>query len=676
MKSKSFLMILILLILPFMGLAQSPYGNDVVEIVIEKGGQLESNLKKANALNTKKLSIISSGKYSSVLNEKDFTFLSGMNQLEELYIDVDIDGNKFNTYKFQQKHGKLSNVNFPNLKKFGFGENPRGEVQDLFQLKVQGLVIDGDETYFPRGISFEDVYIISKPDVSGSRGFLDEYNNWLVLDADDYRDHYTRLEDPYRQKVHSIHVSSRDWLNSKVCEKLNPAVIYIHTGQGVEKYLANYNSLLYEADKDLTQYDGILSAALTNTTFGSLRIPDKQTTIGDRFFDNVTVNSINLNNVKAIGKNAFYGSHIKEIHIPSTVQDIDKDAFNNSEITTIYMDGEYAPAISSNYPSESFGNIQFIIPKGSKGNYNIGAWKKLRVLEDGASTTYAFEVAEPGTLASLLTDDIKKNVVSLKLRGVLFSDDIKILEDCPNLRSLDLAETFIAQSPKEVKEKQETSDYLAGIFMNMGVIAQSEFEHDRISTTDNMQVQYLAKLGEMAKNQTIESDPNCQMPILGKTKIEELVLPLQLQKVVDGYGMYPRNLKKITLPPDLKEFSIYPHKTLTEIILPSSVQSIKIMNSNPSYENLQSIDMSACENPSIEIEGKFEKSLTIKFPETYTNLKANIGGYQPVNAYFKGRELSGYFFNYKTEESTIYIPRGSRAGYSSLIQKGYKVVEE
>ena len=61
MKSKSFLMILILLILPFMGLAQSPYGNDVVEIVIEKGGQLESNLKKANALNTKKLSIISSG---------------------------------------------------------------------------------------------------------------------------------------------------------------------------------------------------------------------------------------------------------------------------------------------------------------------------------------------------------------------------------------------------------------------------------------------------------------------------------------------------------------------------------------------------------------------------------------------------------------------------------------
>lgn len=676
MKSKSFLMILILLILPFMGLAQSPYGNDVVEIVIEKGGQLESNLKKANALNTKKLSIISSGKYSSVLNEKDFTFLSGMNQLEELYIDVDIDGNKFNTYKFKQKHGKLSNANFPNLKKFGFGENPRGEVQDLFQLKVQGLVIDGDETYFPRGISFEDVYIISKPDVSGSRGFLDEYNNWLVLDADDYRDHYTRLEDPYRQKVHSIHVNSRDWLNSKVCEKLNPAVIYIHTGQEVEKYLANYNSLLYEADKDLTQYDGILSAALTNTTFGSLWIPDKQTTIGDRFFDNVTVNSINLNNVKAIGKNAFYGSHIKEIHIPSTVQDIDKDAFNNSEITTIYMDGEYAPAISSNYPSESFGNIQFIIPKGSKGNYDIGAWKKLRVLEDGASTTYAFEVTEPGTLASLLTDDIKKNVMSLKLRGVLFSDDIKILEDCPNLRSLDLAETFIAQSPKELKEQQETAEYLLGVFMGMGVIAQSEYEHNRMSTTDNLQVQYLAKLAEMAKEHKVQSDPNCQVPNLENAKIEEVILPLQLSEV--DYRVFPVGLKKITLPPDLKKVSGASRARLKELILPASVQSFTIGGS----EKLELIDLSACIDLKINLDASFDNLKTLKLPENYSPEIFNgskviqVRTSTPINVYFKGRELIGHFNLFAPEGSKIFIPKGSRAGYSKLINDGYKVVEE
>ena len=100
------------------------------------------------------------------------------------------------------------------------------------------------------------------------------------------------------------------------------------------------------------------------------------------------------------------------------------------------------------------------------------------------------------------------------------------------------------------------------------------------------------------------------------------------------------------------------------------------MGSNIDYDNLQLIDMSACENPSIEIEGDYNKPLTIKFPETYTTLKVTIGGYNPVNAYFKGRELSGYFYCTKSQESTIYIPRGSRAGYSKPIQDGCKVVEQ
>ena len=260
---------------------------------------------------------------------------------------------------------------------------------------------------------------------------------------------------------------------------------------------------------------------------------------------------------KRTGQKAFYKSHIKELYIPATVQDINQYAFkgfgNDSEISTVFMEGEYAPSIGSAY---DYRDIQFIIPKGSRKNYEIGEWKKLKVLEDGATTNFAFDVKQPGTLASLLTDEIRKDVTSLKLRGILYSDDIKLLEKCLNLKYLDISETFIAQSPKELKEKQEESEYLAQIFVNMGVIAQSEYEHYRMSTTDNLQVQLLAKLGEMAKNQKITSDPNCQLPRLGDTHVEELILPLQLQRVVAGHNMIPKTLKKMTLPPDLKEFSI------------------------------------------------------------------------------------------------------------------------
>lgn len=85
-------MILMLLILPFVGLAQSPYGDYVVEIVVEKGGQLQSKFKKANALQAKKVFINGKDGEKVELNEKDLKFLLGMNQLEELYLNVTTEG--------------------------------------------------------------------------------------------------------------------------------------------------------------------------------------------------------------------------------------------------------------------------------------------------------------------------------------------------------------------------------------------------------------------------------------------------------------------------------------------------------------------------------------------------------------------------------------------------------
>lgn len=673
MKSKSFLMILMLLILPFVGLAQSPYGDDVVEIVVEKGGQLQSKFKKANALQAKKVFINGKDGEKVELNEKDLKFLLGMNQLEELYLNVTTEGaigfhyNGFSGNS-RQEDLKITNSRFPNLKLIGIGKNAGSGFYKLFDLKVNGMVVEKFSGMFQDGIIYENLYLLSEPDSyghDGYEGFLEYQRRCIEADIDN--------SEEARLRIHSIHTGSLDWLNSALSRILNPAVIYVHNGSDSKKYLANYQSLLYDEDKDLTKYDGILPMALSNCSFDTLKLPDAQEALGESFFYNVTANVLDLNKVKTIGNDAFCKSHIKELHIPATVQDISGSAFDESEISTVYMEGEYAPSIGSAY---NYRDIQFIIPKGTRSNYDLGEWKKLKVLEDGATTNYTFDVKEPGTLVSLLTDEIIQNVTSLKLRGILYSDDIKLLEKCLNLKYLDISETFIAQSPKELKEKQEESEYLAQMFVNMGVIAQSEYEHYRMSTTDNLQVQLLAKLGEMAKNQKITSDPNCQLPQLGDTHVEELILPLQLQRVVAGHNMIPKTLKKMTLPPDLKEFSIYPHIDLTEIVLPSSVKSIKLLGSNIDYDNLQLIDMSACENPSIEIEGDYNKPLTIKFPETYTTLKVTIGGYNPVNAYFKGRELSGYFYCTKSQESTIYIPRGSRAGYSKPIQDGCKVVEQ
>ena len=697
MKVKLLLLISILLMLPVISSAQI-VGSDATEITVEKSGQLEKAIKKANAQNAKKIRISSSEKNRYLeLNEKDLKVLLGLSQLEELYLNVRIDliaGYHYNAWtgKSSQDDLQITNEKFPNIKILGIGKNAVSLSPNQFNLKVQGLLLEADVNTFPDGVTFDELYLVSEPYVPEHKVYSEDERITRIIPATNtgklenflkYRLRFAGLEadepaliDEFR-KCHSVHVNSLDNLDTDLWDKLMFGIVYVHNGSDVKKYLVDYNRLTSEDDKDLTKYYGILPLALSNCSLDTIKLPDTQEALGEYFFYNVTANVLDLNKVKAIGQKAFYKSHIKELYIPATVQDINQYAFkgfgNDSEISTVFMEGEYAPSIGSAY---DYRDIQFIIPKGSRKNYEIGEWKKLKVLEDGATTNFAFDVKQPGTLASLLTDEIRKDVTSLKLRGILYSEDIKLLEECLNLKYLDISETFIAQSPKELKEKQEESEYLAQMFVNMGVIAQSEYEHYRMSTTDNLQVQLLAKLGEMAKNQKITSDPNCQLPRLGDTHVEELILPLQLQKVVAGHNMIPKTLKKMTLPPDLKEFSIYPHIDLTEIVLPSAVKSIKLLGSNIGYDNLQLIDMSACENPSIEIEGDYNKPLTIKFPETYTNLKVKIGGYQPVNAYFKRRELSGYFFNYKSEESTIYIPRGSRAGYSSLVQKGYKVVEQ
>lgn len=693
MKVKLLLLISILLMLPVISSAQI-VGSDATEITVEKSGQLEKAIKKANAQNAKKIRISSSEKNRYLeLNEKDLKVLLGLSQLEELYLNVRIDliaGYHYNAWtgKSSQDDLQITNEKFPNIKILGIGKNAVSLSPNQFNLKVQGLLLEADVNTFPDGVTFDELYLVSEPYVPEHKVYSEDERITRIIPATNtgklenflkYRLRFAGLEadepaliDEFR-KCHSVHVNSLDNLDTDLWDKLMFGIVYVHNGSDVKKYLVDYNRLTSEDDKDLTKYDGILPMALSNCSFDTLKLPDAQEALGESFFYNVTANVLDLNKVKIIGNDAFCKSHIKELHIPATVQDISGSAFDESEISTVYMEGEYAPSIGSAY---NYRDIQFIIPKGTRSNYDLGEWKKLKVLEDGATTNYTFDVKEPGTLVSLLTDEIIQNVTSLKLRGILYSDDIKLLEKCLNLKYLDISETFIAQSPKELKEKQEESEYLAQMFVNMGVIAQSEYEHYRMSTTDNLQVQLLAKLGEMAKNQKITSDPNCQLPRLGDTHVEELILPLQLQRVVAGHNMIPKTLKKMTLPPDLKEFSIYPHIDLTEIVLPSSVKSIKLLGSNIDYDNLQLIDMSACENPSIEIEGDYNKPLTIKFPETYTTLKVTIGGYNPVNAYFKGRELSGYFYCTKSQESTIYIPRGSRAGYSKPIQDGCKVVEQ
>lgn len=99
-------------------------------------------------------------------------------------------------------------------------------------------------------------------------------------------------------------------------------------------------------------------------------------------------------------------------------------------------------------------------------------------------------------------------------------------------------------------------------------------------------------------------------------------------------------------------------------------------------KKLELIDLSACIDLKISLDASFDNLKTLKLPENYSPEIFNgskviqVSTSTPINVYFKGRELIGHFNLFAPEGSKIFIPKGSRAGYSKLINDGYKVVEQ
>lgn len=636
---------------------------DVVKIKIDKSGKLEKLLKAVNAQSTKKLSIIANVDNKSYLNEKDILFLSTLSHLEELYLDIDIWPSKF-----IEKNGLITNKHLPNLKIFGIGK--RREGLNVFNLDVVGLCLAPDLSIFPKGIGFVDIYLLDEPRYyhtragNGYYGNVESLEKWLS-ESGDYYETNRRLKNA---PIHSVHVNDISWLNADILKDVNPAVIFV----GNKKYLANYNSRLQAEDRNLLQYDGILTRALANINMDTIRIPDSQKTIPSYFFENVKANYVDLGNVVQICERAFAHSRIKELSIPASVRSIDGEFSEDAQIGLISMKGNYAPSIDG-YPY--FKDIQFIIPKGSIENYSLGEWKKVKVLEDGIKTDYVFTTEKPGILSSLLTDDVKRKIVTLKLRGLLDSEDIKLLKECLNLKKLDLGETYIYESTKELEKKQADADFLMGLFSTMGAVAQSEYEHDKLSTLDNLYVQAFAQIAEMEKGNKIMPNPNCISPDLLELHIEELVLPKVLVNV--SWLSQPVSLKKIVLPPEIETITIAGSE-IDVIKLPTTTQRIEF--SRLDFGNgPHIIDMSGCDNPVIMMDESEEiKGLAkIKMPKR-NNEKSFIRckNVNVLDIYFQDKEILNDRIYLNGNIVNIHVPKGCLAGYGLLKSYNTNIIED
>lgn len=202
----------------------------------------------------------------------------------------------------------------------------------------------------------------------------------------------------------------------------------------------------------------------------------------------------------------------KEVTLPDGMIHISPEAFYNCTTDTVFLKSRIAPIMSGpvnlGYDEEkkrdrALSDIRFIIPKGCEPNYMEEAdsrrpfllvdynfyreakslWPRAIFAEDGKRIDYTFELKKQGTLAECLSEDIKKDIVIIRLKGIIDDTDLEILEQCPKLKVLDLTDCIPVKSQKQID-----NDKAAAVFASMmfGYVANELNREKNVKDTFGM----------------------------------------------------------------------------------------------------------------------------------------------------------------------------------------------
>ena len=339
--------------------------------------------------------------------------------------------------------------------------------------------------------------------------------------------------------------------------------------------------------------------------------------MGYAFYDCYSLDIVSAPLVTRVGKYAFPEHPIREFQytykLPANAENLDLSALVWTGVTKIDLtEHQYAPDLilpeggkENQYMKKQ---VEFIIPANAyKHRYNVGNWKEMHVIEEGAKDTYSFQLDSIGSLRNYINDENAINVRSLTLKGVMDETDFEVIRKCKNLKYLDLTHCFTFQSAQNAK-----ADYEANVFMlqlySLAFSAdrqkkEQQYAHYEISTEEvqaaRIRDNWLKGLGmddvssitsedidAMFGNRKVILRETCWLPqyaLTGLYRLEELKLPLMLLQIKEKdlfYNEYDKkSLRKVHLSEDLTYLGreIFEGATnLTEINFPDSLQYIGV----------------------------------------------------------------------------------------------------
>jgi len=368
----------------------------------------------------------------------------------------------------------------------------------------------------------------------------------------------------------------------------------------------------------------------------------------------------------------------------------------------------------SDYPRENYDEIN--VPAGTENAFvALGIPREKIYSEGGGTLALSIQLEKPNSILSVLSPDKLSKVDSLTITGFMYETDLKILEDCKNMRYLDLSKTYITYSPEKMKEQRAEKEYLAALFSFMGEAADAKFNNYEMGVLDHAYVKGFAKLMEQSYS-VKEADDGCIIPtyaMCNMMKLETLILPTRTSRIGGQTFKNCKALKNVKLPPYLHTIgngAFFGCESLESIDFPASLTSIGRAHTDGVLEGegsfmktgLKKIDLSKCkfdgnynrnmwyfrlkECPTQEIhfpsgverihfEARQNKnSITIYVPSTTTFLDIEVN--VPVTVHFASPTPPKYNTYKIPENSTVYVPKGSMTAYYSVYGNSNKYIEE
>lgn len=579
----------------------SKYGR-LQEIHLPQAGKLGKYIKKDDP-NVTALKILGE------LNEKDWYVLYSLPNMA--YLDLGDATNIARYYEWKDGKNRVYRtieskymlLLFPQtLKYLVVQKNAEGFYTEKKHYDFDKLVVScAFDFRKAEGVSFRSLKIIDGNCKSRQRNQLDKEvyqtysGEYIVKYVDIMRNQYDigeRLERMVR--CDTLFLAHKEALEWSILGFIDPKFVIIENTNTKILNHDNYSSEVL----DLTITKLEKGTFFKNKNLRKINLGSKITEIPDFcFWGCPHLDNIDLTNVTSIGEYAFSFSGIQSIKWPVGADVFNMSCLYESDIKQVDLTNHnYPPMLKGKIIPEIKQNIEFIIPKGTRKNYQRGEWKDINFIEEGIGDTYSFQLDSIGSLQNFLTDDIIPNVKSLTLNGIMDETEFEIIKKCKNLQYLNLEECFTYESTEKARERyleaKAKRDVMNWVFSSAMEKNEQDYIDGKISAGEALLAHMtLEDLNSLLPKSISYEDiqkaigsgriiyrEECYFPnkaLEGLQKLETLILPKKLIRVKRLFGdIKPNKLKKVQFSNETKVIDNYAFSDMTsleEINFPDSL---------------------------------------------------------------------------------------------------------